>query len=124
MKGVILHEFDQGRLVRTSLAKQGLWKNGEWWIEDGQVFEVSEKGVVRLLFRFERQKLSLNLSPQQLQRRTKRPVDMSARELWLPWPPKECNPNARVHWAIRRRAVSLMEFRADVFHVFEEMQRR
>ena len=30
---------------------------------------------------------------------------MSARELWLPWPPKECNPNARVHWAIKRRAV-------------------
>lgn len=30
---------------------------------------------------------------------------MSVHELWLPWPPKECNPNARVHWAVKRRAV-------------------
>jgi lipopolysaccharide export system permease protein len=82
MKGVMLHEFEGERLARTSLARQGLWKNGEWWIEDGQVFEVTEKGIVRLLFRFERQKLALNLSPAQLQRQTIRPADMSARELW------------------------------------------
>jgi len=30
---------------------------------------------------------------------------MSVHELWLPWPPKECNPNARVHWSVKRRAV-------------------
>lgn len=82
MQEVMVHEFDKGRLARTSIAKEGIWKDGEWWIEDGQVFEVSERGVVRLLFRFERQKLALNLSPEQLQRRTKRPVDMSAWELW------------------------------------------
>lgn len=29
---------------------------------------------------------------------------MSARELWLPWPPRECNPNARAHWAAKSRA--------------------
>ena len=82
MKGVMVHEFQQGRLIRTSLAQSGVWKDGEWWIEDGQVFEVSEKGLVRLLFRFERQKLSLNLSPEQLERRSRRPVDMGALELW------------------------------------------
>ena len=82
MKGVILHEFEKERLVRTSLAHSGVWKDGEWWIEDGQVFEVTEKGAVRLLFRFERQKLALNLSPAQLQRSSRRPTDMSAQELW------------------------------------------
>jgi lipopolysaccharide export system permease protein len=82
MNGVMLHEFEGGRLVRTSLARSGTWKDGEWWIEDGQVFEVLERGEVRLLFRFERQRLALNLSPQQLQRQSKRPVDMSAQELW------------------------------------------
>jgi lipopolysaccharide export system permease protein len=82
MKGVMLHEFEDGRLARASLARQGIWKGGEWWIEDGQVFEVTEKGAVRLLFRFERQKLALTVSPAQLQRQTRRPADMSARELW------------------------------------------
>jgi lipopolysaccharide export system permease protein len=82
IKDIVLHEFDNGRLVRTSLSPSGHWRDGEWWIEDGQVFEVTEKGQVRLLFRFERQKLALTLSPKQLQHRTKRPIDMSARELW------------------------------------------
>jgi lipopolysaccharide export system permease protein len=82
MKGVLLHEFEEGRLVRASVARSGVWRNGEWRIEDGQVFEVAKNGVVRLLFRFEHQRLALSLSPEQLQRRTKRPVDMSARELW------------------------------------------
>jgi lipopolysaccharide export system permease protein len=90
MSGVMFHEFEKGRLVRTSLAQRGIWKEGEWWIEDGRVFEVSERGEVRLLFRFERQRLALNLSPRQLQRRSKRPVDMSARELW------ECIEQARM----------------------------
>jgi crossover junction endodeoxyribonuclease RusA len=26
------------------------------------------------------------------------------REVWLPWPPKECSPNARVHWSKRAKA--------------------
>ncbi|MDR1874460.1 MAG: LPS export ABC transporter permease LptG [Synergistaceae bacterium] len=82
MSGVMVHEFEHGRLTRTSLARNGTWRDGEWWIEGGQVFEVSERGVVRLLFRFDRQKLALNLSPAQLQRRTRRPSDMSAHELW------------------------------------------
>jgi lipopolysaccharide export system permease protein len=82
MSNVMLHEFDKNRLTRESFAKSGIWKDGEWWIEDGRVFEVAEDGAVRLLFRFDRQRLALNLSPEQLQRRSKRPVDMSARELW------------------------------------------
>jgi lipopolysaccharide export system permease protein len=82
MSGVLVNDFDNGRLARTSLARRGLWRDGEWWLEDGQVFEVSEKGDVRLLLRFDRQKLALTLTPGQLQRRTKRPMDMSALELW------------------------------------------
>jgi len=82
MKDAIVNEFEKGRLARWSLAKRGIWKDGEWWIEDGQVFEVTERGLVRLLFRFDRQKLALNLSPEQLQRRTRRPMDMSVWELW------------------------------------------
>jgi len=82
MTGVIMHEFDGGRMTRFSMGQRGIWRDGEWWVEDGQVFEISDQGEVRLLFRYERQKLLLNLTPDQLQRRTKRPVDMSAWELW------------------------------------------
>jgi lipopolysaccharide export system permease protein len=82
MSGVMVNDFEKGRLVRASLAQRGIWRNEEWWIEDGQVFEVSDKGDVRLLFRFERQRLALTLTPEQLQRRSKRPANMSAFELW------------------------------------------
>ncbi|GHV45123.1 LPS export ABC transporter permease LptG [Synergistales bacterium] len=82
MKGIMLHEFENGRINRVSWAEKGVWKDEGWWIENGQVDEVSETGVMRFLFRFERQKLALSLSPAQLQRRTRKPADMSAWELW------------------------------------------
>ena len=82
LKDVMVHEFEEGRLVRTSVAQQGVWKDGQWWIEDGRVYDVNSRGDINLLFRFERQRLALNLSPEQIQRSTRRPVDMSAHELW------------------------------------------
>ncbi|MDR1732733.1 MAG: LptF/LptG family permease [Synergistaceae bacterium] len=82
MTGIIVHEFENGRLVRMSRAESGVWRGGEWWLEDGQVFEVSPKGELRLLIRFDRQKLMIRLSPEQLRRNSRRPMDMSARELW------------------------------------------
>ncbi len=83
MHGIMIHEFDKGKMVRTSVAKEGIWKDGEWWIESGRVYDVNKAGEIQLLFRFERQKLTLNLSPIQLQNSTRNPMDMSARELWI-----------------------------------------
>lgn len=80
MEGIMLYEFDRGRMVRVSSASNGTWQDGGWWLNDGQVFEVGERGEMRLLFRFERQKLTLNVAPERL--RARRPADMSARELW------------------------------------------
>ena len=82
MEGVMLYEFSKGRMTRTSSARSGTWHNGEWWLDDGQVFEVTEKKELRLLFRFERQKLAINISPEQLRQGTKNPDNMSAGELW------------------------------------------
>ena len=31
------------RLVRTSVAQQGVWKDGQWWIEDGRVYDVNRE---------------------------------------------------------------------------------
>ncbi|MBQ4430022.1 MAG: LptF/LptG family permease [Synergistaceae bacterium] len=82
MKGIIVHEFDDGRLARTLNARRGMWQNMQWWIEDGRIYSVNREGEVSLLLRFERQRLALRMSPDQLQRSTRKPADMSAHELW------------------------------------------
>ncbi|MBQ3694701.1 MAG: LptF/LptG family permease [Synergistaceae bacterium] len=83
MSGIMMHEFDDnGRLSRTVNAYRGMWRDSQWWIENGRVYSIDGEGEVSLLLRFERQKLALKLSPSQLESSTRRPVDMSAHELW------------------------------------------
>lgn len=83
LRGIMMHEFDvDGRLSHTLNARRGMYENSQWWIEDGRMYDVDGEGEIRLLLRFERQMLALRLSPEQLQRSTRRPADMSAHELW------------------------------------------
>jgi len=84
LEGIDVYEFaDDGRMIRYSNAATGLWKEGEWWIDNGQIFEKDKNDELKLLLQFERQKLALSLSLEDLERTTRNPVDMSARELWL-----------------------------------------
>ncbi|MBR1673138.1 MAG: LptF/LptG family permease [Fretibacterium sp.] len=82
MNDIMMHEFEEGRLARALTAQRGVWQEGQWWIEDGRIYDVNREGEVSLLLRFERQKLALNLSPSQLQMSTRKPMDMGAHELW------------------------------------------
>ena len=83
LRGIMMHEFDDdGHLSHTLNARNGMWQNTQWWVEDGRMYDVDREGEIRLLVRFERQRLALKLSPEQLQRSTRRPADMSAHELW------------------------------------------
>ncbi len=83
MSGIMMHEFDaESRLTRTVNAQRGMWRDSKWWIEDGRIYSIDAEGEVSLLLRFERQMLALKLSPSQLESSTRRPVDMSAHELW------------------------------------------
>ena len=82
MSGVMMHEFNDERLTMTLHAQRGMWHEGQWWIEDGRIYTITQDGEVSLLMRFERQKLAIRLSPEQLQRSTRNPADMSAHELW------------------------------------------
>jgi lipopolysaccharide export system permease protein len=81
MKDVIIQEFEGGRLSRISLADNGIWGDGEWWLQDGQVFEVTREGRVNPLLRFQRQKLQLNLTPAQVEKASRKPSEMSSTEL-------------------------------------------
>jgi lipopolysaccharide export system permease protein len=84
LDGIVVQEFgDDGRLIMISNASSGIWKDGQWWIDNGQVFEIDSNENVNLLFQFERQRLALSLSLEDLERSTRNPLDMSARELWL-----------------------------------------
>ncbi|MDT8284582.1 MAG: LPS export ABC transporter permease LptG [Thermovirgaceae bacterium] len=82
MEDILVQEFDQGSMNRIISAKRGTWGNGEWWLEDGKVFEVLEDRSVNLLFSFARQKLPLLLGPSEVARTSQRPADMSAWQLW------------------------------------------
>jgi lipopolysaccharide export system permease protein len=81
MKDVIIQEFEGGRLSRISLADNGIWGDGEWWLQDGQVFEVTREGRVNPLLRFQRQKLQLSLTPAQVEKASRKPSEMSSTEL-------------------------------------------
>ena len=84
LEGVVVQEFgEDGRLARISNAASGLWKDGQWWVDNGQVFEIDKNENVKLLFQFDRQILALSMSLADLERSTRNPLDMSARELWL-----------------------------------------
>lgn len=83
ISGIMMHEFDDsGRLSQTLNARRGMWQDSQWWVEDGRMYEIDRDGEIRLLIRFERQRLALRISPEQLQNSTRRPTDMSAHELW------------------------------------------
>ena len=81
MKDIVIQEFEDGRLSRISLADEGSWAGGEWWVENGQVFEVTASGRVLSLFRFERQRLRLDLNPVQIGQASRQPAEMSSLEL-------------------------------------------
>lgn len=81
MKDILVQEFEEGRMRRIISANRGKWVNGQWWIEEGQVFDVMETGSVSLLFQFERQKLSLNMNPSQVGRSSTDPSQMNLFEL-------------------------------------------
>jgi len=81
MEGVLVQEFDEGRLRRILSAERGTWQEGEWWLDDGKVFDVDVEGRVSFLFRFQRQKLILRLSPGQLERVSRKPEEMNIPEL-------------------------------------------
>jgi len=82
MKDVLIQEFQDGKLNRISTAKDGLWREGQWVLLNGEVFEVDPKGDVKLLFRFEEQVIDLDLSPQDVSSASRDPDDMGVVELY------------------------------------------
>ena len=50
MNNVLIQEFEGGEIARIMTAKSGEWKEGEWWLHNGQVFSVKDDGLVEPLW--------------------------------------------------------------------------
>ena len=81
MKDVVVQEFERGRLGRIISADRGKWIDGSWWLEDGKVFEVTDKKDVTHLFTFDSQALLLDLDPVEASRTARTPDEMTLFEL-------------------------------------------
>jgi lipopolysaccharide export system permease protein len=82
MQDVLVQDFEKKRLARVSTAKKGRFSEGQWLLEDGKVFEVKPDGTVKALFSFKEQRLTLALSPEEVDRASKRPQEMGLLELF------------------------------------------
>jgi lipopolysaccharide export system permease protein len=82
MTDILVQEFEGGRISRLITAPEGNWKDGVWWMYDGHVFDVGTAGAVSPLFSFERQSLSLSMTPSELGADTADPSEMGIGELY------------------------------------------
>jgi lipopolysaccharide export system permease protein len=83
MKDIMVQEFENGNVRRIISAPRGAWVDGMWWLYDGQVLEVKDDGLVEMLFRFDRQKLSLDTKPAEIDNDTTDPDEMNLAELYV-----------------------------------------
>jgi lipopolysaccharide export system permease protein len=82
MTDILVQEFEGGKISRVITAPEGSWRDGTWWMYDGQVFDVSAAGTVVPLFSFERQRLAISMMPSELGAGTTDPSEMGIRELY------------------------------------------
>jgi lipopolysaccharide export system permease protein len=83
MSDILVQEFEEGHIRRVVTAPKGNWIEGVWWLHDGQVFEVKDDGLVEMLFRFDRQKLNLDMGPSEIDSDAANPDEMNLRELYM-----------------------------------------
>ncbi|MDR1509645.1 MAG: LptF/LptG family permease [Synergistaceae bacterium] len=83
MSDILVQEFENGHVSRVISAPKGEWTDGLWWLLDGQVFEVRDDGKVDMLFRFDRQKLNLDMQPEEIDADAADPEEMNLRELYM-----------------------------------------
>ena len=82
MSNIVVEEFDNGSLARIVSAVRGQWVNGSWWIFDGAVYEIKSDKTIGLLFKFDKQALNLNMSPNDISDSSSNPDQMSIPELY------------------------------------------
>jgi lipopolysaccharide export system permease protein len=83
LEGVIVSEFQDGRLSQIINAKTALWlpDKNTWQFNDGTVYLLSEIGEYRHLIKFDQQFVAIKYTPADLSAGDRSPDDMSIGEL-------------------------------------------
>ncbi len=82
MSNIVSQEFTDGKLTQIAVATRANWKDGQWHMYDGAVFEVdTDTKKVQQLFSFENQILHINLTQKQLNISHDTPDEMTIPEL-------------------------------------------
>lgn len=81
MSEILIQEFEKGHLRKITTAEKGIWDQGEWVLQQGEVFNVDSDGKVSSLYKFKDQKISLDLNPGQVAMASRDPEDMGIVEL-------------------------------------------
>lgn len=82
MSNVIVQELASGKLTRITVAPNGQWVSGIWYLTDGDVYEMKEPDGVAHLFHFAKQELPISLTPRQIANTSVKPDDLSVSDLY------------------------------------------
>ena len=80
MQGVTMQAFDQGKVSHVENAEYAEWKDNEWTMHQGIIYDVSD-GETEHTMHFNTQVLPINQSPQQIVREQKKPEEMTIKDL-------------------------------------------
>jgi len=83
MEGVIVSEFDTGKLTQIINANSAQWlaDQNQWLFKNGIIYLLSEAGEYKHLIKFDEQKVAIKYSPADLLAGERSPDDMNIREL-------------------------------------------
>ena len=80
MQGVTMQAFDQGKVSHVENAEYAEWKDNEWTMHQGIIYDVSD-GETEHTMHFNTQVLPVNQSPRQIVREQKKPEELTMKEL-------------------------------------------
>jgi len=83
LEGVIVQEFDRGRLAQIINAKEGAWQKdkNQWLFKDGTIYLIAESGEYKHLIKFKEQYISIKYSPADFYIGDRNPDEMNIGQL-------------------------------------------
>lgn len=80
MRGLSMQSFENGSLAHVENAEYAEWKEGEWIMHSGIIYDVSN-GQLQHIMHFDTQVLPIGSNPKQILRDQKKPEELSMKEL-------------------------------------------